>query len=202
MLRAKRPAAPPPPDLLTQLATHGVSLAETDPSDEVDSVDPRERRQQMEAVLRDVLAEDDGGFRPPASLYQDFLVRCRIAGFGRDAMDMKSFRRALASARSGISVEAAESAEWQEAEAIASTLPEDMQGVFLYLARAALEQAVCPSDTTVAKVYGTHSTGRARRILGWLEEQNVIVLRLDGAGRRRAAIIGLGWETLPGDPGL
>lgn len=202
MQRAKRPVAPPPPDLLTQLATHGASLAETDTSEEEDSVDPRERRQQMEAVLRDVLAEDDGGFRPPASLYQDFLVRCRIAGFGRDAMDMKSFRRALASARSGISVEAAESAEWQEAEAVASTLPEDMQGVFLYLARAALEQAVCPSDTTIARVYGTHSTGRARRILGWLEEQNVIVLRLDGAGRRRAAIIGLGWETLPGDPGL
>ncbi|NHN89209.1 ATP-binding protein [Acetobacter conturbans] len=200
MMRPKRPVAPPAPDLITQLATHGAALAEAEP--EADPVDPVERRRQIQAVLREVLTEDDGGFRPPASLYQDFLVRCRIAGFGREAMDMRAFRRALASARSGIDVEASETPEWQEAEAMASALPEDMQGVFLYLARAALVQSACPSDGAIARVYGTHSTGRARRILAWLEEQNAIVLRLDGAGRRRAAIIGLGWETLPGEPGL
>ena len=198
--RSKRPVTPPPPDLVTQLATHGAALAEAE--EEADPIDPMERRRQMEAVLRDVLADEDAGFRPPASIYQDFLVRCRIAGLGREAMDMRSFQRALASARSGIAAEAAETPEWQEAEAMASALPDDMQGVFLYIARAALEQAACPSDATIARIYGTHSIGRARRMLGWLEERNAIVLRLDGMGRRRAAIIGLGWETLPGDPGL
>ncbi len=198
--RPRRPAAPPPPDLITQLATHGEALADAGP--QAEEIDPAERRQQLASLLREVLDEDDGGFRPPASLYQDFLVRCRIAGMGREAMDMRSFRRALATARSGTTPEAAETEEWQEAETIASTLPEDMQPVFLYLARAALDGRTCPPDRDIARIYGTHSTGRARRMLGWLEEQNIIVLRLDGAGRRRAAIIGPGWETLPGDPGL
>ncbi|MBV1837476.1 ATP-binding protein [Acetobacter estunensis] len=199
MVRPRRPVAPPAPDLITQLATHGAALAESEEVEE--SVDPAERRRQLADVLRQVLVEDDGGFRPPASLYQDFLVRCRIAGLGREAMDMRAFRRALATARSGVNTEDAESPEWQEAEAIASELPEDTQGVFLYLARTARDGLACPSDAEIARIYGTHSTGRARRILGWLEERNAVVLRMDGAGRRRVAIIGLGWETQPGDPG-
>ncbi|MBO1360489.1 ATP-binding protein [Acetobacter sacchari] len=199
-----RRVAPPPPDLLMQLASHGDALAEaaTDATAEAqEPVDPAERRRALAAVLREVLAEDDGGFRPPASLYQDFLVRCRIAGLGRDAMDMRAFRRALATARSGVAQEAEETEEWRAAEEVAFSLPDDMQGTFLFLARAAMDGAPCPSDADIARIYGTHSTGRARRMLGWLEERNFVVLRLDGAGRRRAAVIGLGWETAPGDPG-
>jgi uncharacterized protein len=33
-----------------------------------------------------------------------------------------------------------------------------------------------------------------------MEEQRVIVCRLDGRGRRIVAIPGLAWETAPGDP--
>ena len=52
----------------------------------------------------------------------------------------------------------------------------------------------------IARTYGTHSLGRARRQLTYLEEQNMIVLRNDGLGRRSAAIIGPGWETAPAMP--
>ncbi len=75
-----------------------------------------------------------------------------------------------------------------------------MQGVFLLLARAALEGAPCPSDAAVARAYGSRSLGRARRVLAWMEEQGAVILRPDLAGRRIAVIAGPGWETAPSDP--
>jgi len=75
-----------------------------------------------------------------------------------------------------------------------------VQGIFLLVARAALQALPCPADAVIARAYGTHSLSRARRQLLYLEEQEVIVLRTDGSGRRIAAIIGLGWETAPGNP--
>jgi hypothetical protein len=87
-------------------------------------------------------------------------------------------------------------------QARAGLLPEDVQGVFLLLARAALEKAPCPSDAVIAQAYGTRSVGRARRLLSYMEEQGAIVCRPDAAGRRIVALVELGWETAPGDPNL
>ncbi len=154
----------------------------------------------MRALLRAVLADPDSCFRPVAVLYQDFLVRARIEGMGRDALDLSQFRRALATARAGVDEALADGPAWQEAEDLAAVLPEDVQGVFLLVAWAAQARLPCPSDAAVARAYGTHSPGRARRQLHYLEERNLLVLREDGAGRRIAAVIGPGWETLPGDP--
>ncbi|NVN13549.1 ATP-binding protein, partial [Nguyenibacter vanlangensis] len=163
-------------------------------------MDPAERRRQFGAILTEILRDEEAGFRPVHVLYQDFLVRCRIEGMGRQALDMPQFRRLLATARAGIDAEAAESETWQTAERIAGPLPDDVRGIFLLIARAAQQGAPCPSDATIARAYGTHSLGRARRQLAYLEEQNVIVLRTDGMGRRSAAVIGPGWETAPADP--
>jgi hypothetical protein len=43
--------------------------------------------------------------------------------------------------------------------------------VFLMLARAAIKAEPCPSDARIARAYGTHSARRARRLLGYFEEQ-------------------------------
>ncbi len=75
-----------------------------------------------------------------------------------------------------------------------------MQGVFLLLARAALERLPCPSDGTIARAYGSRSLGRARRLLTYMEEQHSIVCRQDLAGHRIVTLPELGWETAPGDP--
>ncbi|MDG6095279.1 ATP-binding protein [Acetobacter sp. AN02] len=201
--RTPRPSRPPPPDLNSVLAAHGETRAREDAVQslqEEEQQNPEERRRMLAALLHEILADEEDGFRPPAALYQDFLVRCRIAGLGRDAMDMKSFRQALATARSGVSADTQDTPEWQEAEAIAARVPEDMQPVLLTLARAAIGRESCPPDRVIARVYGTHSTGRARRALIWLEERNLIVCRKDGAGRRSIAFIGADWETLPGNP--
>jgi hypothetical protein len=199
--RQRKAPAPSAPDLLTQLAAHGEAQAsvQAEQEQEEDTAETQaEREARMTAILRDMMEDEESSFRPVPVLYQDFLVRCRIAGLGRNALDLRRFNRALATARSGVSEDTSSSTQWQEAESRASSLPEDLQAVFLFLARAAIERTPCPSDAQIAKVYGTVSTGRARRLLAWLEDQNLLVLRADGMGRRVLTFIGTGWETLPG----
>lgn len=202
LARPRKAPVTPQPDLLSQLAAHGEAQAAVlqEEQPEESSEDQAEREARMNAILRDMLADDETSFRAAAVLYQDFLVRCRIAGLGRNALDLKAFNRALATARSGVSEDMVASDDWQQAEALANALPEDLQSVFLFLARAAISRQACPSDAEIARVYGTASQGRARRLLEWLEDRNIIVLRADGMGRRVMTVIGPGWETLPGVP--
>ena len=82
---------------------------------------------------------------------------------------------------------------------LARSLPEDLQGVFLMVARAAVEKLPCPSDATLARAYGSHSASRARRLLTYFEDRGLIVLREDFSSRRIAAFPDLGCETAPGD---
>ncbi len=205
-VRPRRQPVPPPPDLLAQLSAHGearrTSLAgeAAVPPGHEEAERPADHGRRVHALLRALLADADASFRPVPVLYQDFLVRARIDGMGRDALDLARFRRALATARAGVDEVLADGPAWREAEDLASVLPEDVQGVFLLVAWAAQARLPCPSDAAVARAYGTHSPGRARRQLHYLEERNLLVLREDGAGRRIAAVIGPGWETLPGDP--
>ena len=82
----------------------------------------------------------------------------------------------------------------------ASILPDDMQGVFMMIARAAKEGWPCPGDAAIARAYGSHSLRRAQRLLGYMEEQGLIVVQLDGGGRRFVTLVELAWATAPGDP--
>ena len=54
-------------------------------------------------------------------------------------------------------------------------LPDDMQGVFLLVAQAAITSAPCPSDAELARAYGSHSPSRARRLLAYFEERGLLV---------------------------
>ncbi len=126
----------------------------------------------------------------------------RIRRVGGEPLGLASFRRRLAVAHAGIDLAEAEAEDspWAEVLAMADALPEDMQGVFLSLARAAFDRRPCPSDEDVARAYGSRSPRRARRVLAHMEERQAIVCRLDGRGRRIVAIPGVAWETEPGDP--
>ena len=75
-----------------------------------------------------------------------------------------------------------------------------MQSVFLAVAQEAISGGQCPPDATLARIYGTHSVSRARRLLTYFEERNLIVVRTDFHGRRVVAFPDLGVETAPGDP--
>lgn len=197
----RRPPPPPPPDLLAQLMAAKPALVEDRPAaPEANPEQLAERRERLDRILGAILADPEAGFRPIGVLYQDFLVRCRIEGLGPGGADLGAFRGMLARARAGISAQMAEDDGWQDVLTRATILPDDMQGIFLMIARAAREGQPCPADPAIARAYGTRSLGRARRVLSYIEEQGLIVCQLDGAGRRIVTLVELAWATAPGDP--
>ncbi len=150
----------------------------------------------VDAVLADMVADHDET-RAPGSLYHDFGVRCRMRGIKQSPLSPAAFQRRLALAHAGLFSPELADESWAAALRLADTVPEDMLGVFMMIARAAREQAPCPSEADIASVYGTQSLGRIRRLLAYMESKNYIVLRVDLRGRRTAAIPQLGWTTEP-----
>ena len=106
----------------------------------------------------------------------------------------------LTRARAGLGSNIAEDEAWRDVSVRASLLPEDMQGVFMMIARAAKEGRPCPGDAAIARAYGTHSLRRARRLLDYIEEQGLIVCQVDGTGKRTITLVELAWATAAGNP--
>ncbi|MGN7161352.1 helicase HerA domain-containing protein [Sphingomonas sp. SAFR-052] len=158
---------------------------------------PERSADETDSIVADVLralVEDEGDQpRAAAVLYQDFDVRCRMVGLPRPPLDLPAFTRRLACARAGI-FEAPDD-EWAQALAIADVLPDDMLGAFMLIARAAREGRPCPSDAEIARTYGTSSLGRVKRLLAYIEGRDLLVCRIDLAGKRSIALPHLGWTT-------
>ncbi|BAF86104.1 hypothetical ATP-binding protein [Azorhizobium caulinodans ORS 571] len=197
----RAPAPVPTENILSQLA-RATREAPVQAGPAAPTMSPEERQAAIDQALKEILSDPEAGFRTAAVLYQDFLVRCRIRKVAGEALSLRAFRRRLAIAHAGIDSGELEKEDspWGEVISMAGQLPEDMQSVFLVLARAAHDGKPCPSDAGVAHAYGTRSLGRARRLLAYMEEQGAIVCRTDGRGQRIIAIPGLAWETAPGDP--
>jgi uncharacterized protein len=207
-------AAPPPevnrprrsrsaPDLLGQLMAAKSAAPEVSPEAEpsLTAEQLAKRREQLDNVLHAVTQQPHAAFQAIGVLYQEFVVRCRIEGLGAAVPNLSDFRRRLMRARAGLGSDATEDDDgWQDVSARASLLPEDMQGVFMMIARAAKEGWPCPGDAAIARAYGSHSLRRARRLLTYIEEQGLIVCQIDGAGRRIVTLVELAWATAPGDP--
>lgn len=201
--RAPVRRAPPPPistaDLIAQLSR--PAPAPEPPSEPVFAIiDEAERNAGIDQVMREILDDPDAAFRSDAVLYQDFLVRCRIRRVPGEPLDLAGFRRKFAVARAGVDRTTTSGEGWPVALKLSEELPADLQGVFLFVAQAALAGSACPSDATLARIYGSHSPRRAARLLAYFEERNLLVARIDFHGRRVLAFPDLGCETAPGDP--
>ncbi len=197
--RAKpRPAGQ---DVLVQLANYRPPVRADLPPGELES--PADREAALDAILRSVLADTDAAACTPATLYQDFTVRCRIGRIGGEPPSLSEFKHRLAVARAGASDGLpVEAVAWERARAVAADLPEDLAGLYLLVARAAITRAPCPSDAALAQAYGTSSSARARRMLAFLEERGAIVVRRDLRGAPILAVPDLEAETAPGEPEL
>lgn len=195
----RRPAPAPMPstnDLLAQVVRERPAM----PTPEEPAHDPKAREAGLNAVMGEILSDQDASFRSHAVLYQDFLVRCRIRRVPGGPPDLAEFRRRLTVARAGVGTQIAENPQWEAALRGAEGLPEDIQGVYLLFARAALEGAPCPPDGEIARICGSRSPGRARRLVQYMEQRGYIVCRNDLRGARIVALPDLGWETRAGDP--
>jgi hypothetical protein len=194
-----RPARRPSADIASQLMAAKETTREA-VEQPLTAEQQLELRQQLDRILGAILAEPDADFRPVGILYQEFAVRCRIEGLGSAGPNLGMFRRMLTCAKAGLSANTEADGPWKEVSERADLLPEDMQGVFLMIAHAARENLPCPSDMTIARVYGTHSIRRARRALAYIEEQGLLVSQLDGMGRRTVTLVEPAWTTAPSDP--
>lgn len=208
-LPVRRPSTSASADLLAQLSRprplpvepESEDAAPTLPMEEPETPEQAaERKAAYEAILRAVLADPEAPYRSIAVLYQDFLVRCRTQGVRGELLELPAFRRKLAAARAGAGDGTEENPAWAKATQVAATLPEDIQVVFLLLARAALDHLPCPSDADVARACGSRSRGRARRLLTYMEQRGFIATRSGLGNTRSIALPALGWETALGDP--
>jgi hypothetical protein len=187
-LAATRPPPPPPGEFLAR------EIANQPPRD------PAGPKLTLDEVLREVLTDPEAVYRSVAQVYQDFLVRCRQYGVNGRVLDLAAFRRKLATARAGIDAETAHSPEWEKALALSAAMAEDIQSVFLMLARAAHDHAACPSNAQIARARGSRSPRRALGLLEHMETRGLIAIDSDAYGSRIIAIPTLGWQTEPGNP--
>lgn len=190
-------------DIVAELTRSRAALApaEEDNPAQADLLGLVARDAAIEDILAEMMAEPDAAFQPVSMLYQDFLVRCRIKRVTGDSLDLMAFRKRLSLARAGVETETVDEEAWKQASLIAAALPEDMRGVFLLVAKAALMKAPCPSDAEIARAYGTRSPSRARRLLAYMEERGFLVVASDLRGQRLVQLPDLGWQTAPGAAG-
>ena len=195
-------AGPPPraqaprPERLQEL----LSRIEHPPADAIAAPPPEltdaEREAAIEEILRQMLADDNFASQPAASLHRDFLLRCRIRRLGARAPDLQDFQRRMTIMRARMAYpDGADEEAWRRAVDFCARLQDDLACVFLYLGRAAVAGRPCPDDADIARFFGSHSPGRARRMLGQLEQADLIVARLDYQQRRIISFPELGLET-------
>ncbi|MEZ5742250.1 MAG: ATP-binding protein [Sphingomonadaceae bacterium] len=151
--------------------------------------DTGEREVAIEATLREMAADPNATYQSSSSLFQAFQVRCRQHGIIITGMDMSAFRRQFAFAVAGL--DALEDEQRAQVEALAGTVDDDLLAPFLVIARAALEGMTAPDEEELARVYGTSSPGRIRRLLEHLETTGLIVLREEYGGGRTIFVPGL-----------
>ena len=157
--------------------------------------DPRDDEPAIAQILLDMAAEDRCTFQPAATLYQDFSVRCRMQRIDARRIDVVQFRRRFAMAVAGVTEPGEE--PWAGILRVSRVLSEDLLAPFLVMARAAHENEPCPDDAELARIYGTNSPGRVRRLLDHYEKSGLIVVRTDFGGRRSVTIPELGLATAP-----
>ena len=201
---------PPPPrapkvgtaELLARVAAQRPAPEPV--AEDVDRPSPEEIEKALDEIVGEILSDPEAAFRPLPVLFQDFQFHCRLRRLGEVAQDMSLFRRRLALARAGVEAQEGADDDWSRVIAMSEGLPEEMQGVFLMVARAAREAAPCPADAVLAQAYGSHSPSRGRWLLSYMAERGLIVCETDFRGNRIVAVSGVGWKTRPtgGQPSL
>ena len=179
------PPAPKPAELV--LASEPVSTSA--------APDAGERAAKIEQVLGTLAREDGATFQPASQLYQTFMMRCRAAGIGGVPLDMSVFRRRFAIASTGL--ERLDEPVRVRVLALAEGVDDDVVAPYLAIAAAAAEGYPSPDEDELARVYGTSSPGRIRRLLEHLERLGLVVVREEFGGGRSISVPAL--DSMPAE---
>ncbi len=165
------------------------------PTPEYQAFEPEEVPAQVRAILLEMAHEHGSTFQPMPTLFQDFCVRCRMRGIRAHGLDAVEFRKRFAAALAGLDLDD-DDEQTRAIFSLSRSVPPELLAPFLVIAKAATEGELCPSDDELARVYGTSSLGRVRRMIENLEKCGAIVVRTDFGGRRTVSIPQLNATTL------
>jgi len=181
-------------ELLERIEAQVPAAEQVEPEPQGALFAAEETAAKLAAILADMAAEPDCTFQGAPALFQDFTLRCRMARIAGHGMDLAQFRRRFAMAVAGC---VPEDPAWAQIVRAAGDLADDLLAPFLAIARAAQLGERCPDDAELARIYGTSSAGRVRRLLEHFEKAALIVVRTDFGGRRSIGVPALGVSTAP-----
>lgn len=192
---AAKPAPPPspPPTPPSEVLVETIARQERERLPE--PIAPNSGADRVEALIAEMAGEEGSTFQSAAALYQTFLLRCRRERLVGPLPDMVKFRRRFAIASAGID-QLCEVARKRVLD-LAARVEDDVLAPFLVIAKAASEGYPAPEEEELARVYGTSSPGRIRRLLEHLERQGLIVVREEFGGGRTILVPGLEGQPAP-----
>ena len=207
---AAKPAPPPPPpqpaaDLEQAITARAAEQAQRSESGEHTASDvsspedqtptaPQDNDAALTRVIVELAAEEGATFQSSAALFRNFAQRCRQQGVPSAHVDMLEFRRLFAFAAAGLH-ELPQPVR-DTIEELSQAVPEDVLAPYLALAVSVARGASAPDEDELARVYGTSSPSRIRRLLEHMERQGLIVVREEFGGGRTIIVVGL--EELAG----
>ncbi|WP_128891986.1 ATP-binding protein [Erythrobacter sp. HKB08] len=186
----ERPSPPPPPPApkVEELA-QSIGSAKAEPPEAPIDLDGPSIAEQVEETILAIAREDGSTFQSASALYQTFLLRCRSQRLIGPLPDMGEFRRRFAIASSGI--DRLTQDDRQRVMSLAAHVEDDVLAPFLAIAAANIEGESAPAEEELARVYGSSSPGRIRRLLDHLEKLGLIVIREEFGGGRTIMVPGL-----------
>ena len=140
-------------------------------------------------VVRELAASEGATFRPATALFRDFAIRCRQLGIASAHVDLPGFRRLFAFALAG--VDQLEEPLRGLVEQQAARVDDDVLAPYLALVIAAASGDPMPGEEELARLYGSASPSRVRRLLDHLERMGLIVVREDFGGERSITVPGV-----------
>ncbi|WP_120077375.1 ATP-binding protein [Aurantiacibacter odishensis] len=178
------PPPPPAPPPVEELAQSMASRAEPQ-----ESLSHDVATGDVDTVLAEMAAEDGATFRPASTLFRDFATRCRQQGVASAHIDMPTFRRLFAFASAGVGL--LDENQRARVEAMAEGVADDVLAPYLAIVVSAARGSGTPDEDHLARVYGTASPGRIRRLLEHLEKTGLISVHEDFGGDRTITVPGI-----------
>ncbi|MEN7537990.1 ATP-binding protein [Aurantiacibacter flavus] len=192
----QRPAPPPKPAMedLADTIAHAQDEGELPAAEEGTKPNaapaaPPPPDGSVEQVLAEMAREEGATYQSLSSLFRSFAIRCRERRVPSAHIDMAQFRRLFAHASAGL--ERLDPSRRAAVEQLAQSVDDDVLAPFLAIAAAAAEGRSAPDEEELARVYGSSSPGRIRRLLDHLERTGLIVVREDFGGERTITVPGL-----------
>jgi hypothetical protein len=197
---APRRTAPPPPrpvvDLEAALSARpplpAASLPAPEPTPEpVSAIAPLAPvpTDTAEDIVRELAASEGATFRPLPGLFRDFAMLCRQRGIPSAHIDLARFRRLFACAIAGL--DRLEGPARAAVEQLIEGVGDDVLAPYLALAVAEALGDPMPDEDELARLYGSSSPSRIRRLLDHLERAGLIVVREEFGGGRIITVPGI-----------